>query len=926
MSLTIRVQNLFDLTIDCENSGKEFIGYLHKFTSSSSSKAVRAVKTAVQVQWSSPKINNFVNQLDRLRNSLTLATVLACHSGTEGNKEEILTHLKEIQQDFRSRSLDDDVKSLQSTIDLLADAVKEQSFEKLESIQNGIQVCLTAILALRQDWMSYDGAKDRERDILKWLDFRQNSWRYEGVDHAYQKTYEWIFNESSKDLEWDSFTDHLRFDVEEPYFINGKAGSGKSTLMKFIHNHTKTKQALREWAGPRKLVVLHFFFWNLGTTLQKSHVGMLRALLHAALKQHQELIPAVFPKLYQAWEDWDTNTAPDYIELKKAFELLIERSLYLRLVIFIDGLDEFEGDHRDVALFLRSLASPRVKIIASSRPLNTCLESLAGSPTLRLQDLTRRDMKLYVDGELSTHRLMARLVQEFPEKAPCLVSGILSKAEGVFLWTRLVVRLLIQGLENGDNLEELQQRLTTLPSGLRDLYKRIFAKLDIGYQKEAAILFQMNERWLTIVQDQSLPGITLWYAIHSPLAVLKQNIALLPSQTYDWAMSSLIKRIQSRCCGLLELRRTERTLDGTSRITLPGDLVSIADACHLVVTYLHRTVHEFITDGEVWADICNLTTDLEYSIAARLAAASLSTMKLTTQFGDNLHHEFVNIFTKLCRETVDTSPALGHSYIMELDRTMIELSSPYRFHQRLEPLFSTDDPSHWSENLYEMPTILFASTNFYDMPTVSFAPGVLTQANIYTYAAGLGLLAETMPAPFGMDDQRRLEITLHAIASWRETGRLGPLHKPSMEHKIRTLKYVFAHCMPPEGELFHTSLWKIVLSVCSTLRHGGHHLEAAHLLKTTLSSSESPELLWLELDQTKCDYPSIIKSLRQQLRGRDGIKLVDDIEKLSKPNESAVDNETSPHPLPQPNTESRNRPRKRKITRQVILLTSGMKK
>lgn len=33
------------------------------------------------------------------------------------------------------------------------------------------------------------------------------------------------------------------------FYISGKLGSGKSTLMKYLSDHTRTKEHLREWAG-----------------------------------------------------------------------------------------------------------------------------------------------------------------------------------------------------------------------------------------------------------------------------------------------------------------------------------------------------------------------------------------------------------------------------------------------------------------------------------------------------------------------------------------------------------------------------------------------------------------------------------------------------------------------------------------------------
>lgn len=519
-------------------------------------------------------------------------------------------------------------------------------------------------------------------------------------------------------------------------------------------------------------MILHFFFWNLGTNLQKSHTGLLRALLHAALEQHPELIPAVFPKIYRNYGNSDNDEdiesddindpepehidddetehpevpEPEFIEIKKAFELLIEKSGYLRLVVFIDG------DHREIAIFLRSLASHHVKLTISSRPLNTCLHSLAGCPTLRLHDLTRRDMTAYVHGELSTHHLMIRLVEFFPTEAPQLASGIVDKAEGVFLWVRLVVRMLIKGLEDGDSLEELQATLSALPSDLRYLYKIKFAKMSIEYQKKSAVMFQLNETWFSVSLDENFPGLLMWYAINNPGATLKQLVGQMLRDQYDWGMSSPIKRLQSRCCGLLEVRYAGRTLDGLSKIPIVRGEVSIEDIGKLTIAYLHRTVHEFIIMEELWHEICALTSDACFSIPTRLASACLSAIKLASSWIGR-HVRFIKIITQLCREVADTTPGTAHAYLMNLERTISTIGSP-ALELPKEPhtndIISRD---HWSSRMFEQKGSLLAK-------------GVLSHASIYTYAAGRGLLCHPMPFPSNIDQRHRFEIVFHALMGW----------------------------------------------------------------------------------------------------------------------------------------------------------------
>jgi hypothetical protein len=859
-----------DLTTECEEAGIQFVAYLGNLTSSSSSKVVRVVKTAVKYQWSSQKINDFVDKLDRLRSSLILATVLAFRTSAEGNNQEILDHLREIQQDQQVRHLQDQIQNVQDAIKLLTDAVQNQSSDKLDAIQNGIQRCLGGVVALKHDVLPREGTRSRHGEILNWIDFRQITWRYDSVDCAYQRTYEWIFQPSGERLGRNDFTTYLEKVSEEPFFINGKAGSGKSTLMKFIHDDSRTKKALKRWAGPNELVILHFFFWNLGTNLQKSHAGLLRGLLHAALEQHPELIPAVFPKAYRNWGTWDDDYAtasedenktrrehvddheaghvdddgtehteapePEYIEVKKAFELLISKSGYLRLAIFIDGIDEFDGDHREMATFLRSLASHHVKLIISSRPLNTCLHSLSGCPTLRLHDLTRRDMTAYVHGELLTHHLMTRLVEVFPTEAPHLASEIVDKAEGVFLWIKLVVRMLIKGLENGDSLEELHATLSALPSDLRDLYTRMFAKMDLIYRKESAVMFRLKEKWLNIAQSHALPGLVMWYAIHNPAASFDQPLGPIPTNRYDWAMSSLVNRVQSRCCGLLELRDKGKTLDGLSKIEVMGDDVTIDEVNHISIDYLHRTVHEFITVDDVWQGICDLTGDMLFDVSARLVSASLSIMKLVRNTDTRTDKAYAVFVTALCREVLDVSPETGHDYFMELDRIMTELNMRLHADQSHECTSDACSLAHWSQNEGSISSRIPANI-------VLLGEGT-SHASKYTYAAGRGLLCYPMLIPADMSHRSRFEVVIHALSSWTEIKDSKDGCTTSLEQKVRTLTYVLDKVLGPEGECLDTSLWQIIVVLCEKLQNKGRYLEAAHLLKVALSAADAPWSLW----------------------------------------------------------------------------------
>ena len=120
----------------------------------------------------------------------------------------------------------------------------------------------------------------------------------DSIAAARGKTFRWIFNEAAMDKPWDSLLDWLK-EGSGYYWMSGKAASGKSTLMKYLVHHPTTKSALEYWKGEAKEVLMpSFFFWNSGTSLQKTQTGLLRSMLFEMLSQRQDLSPNFFPELY----------------------------------------------------------------------------------------------------------------------------------------------------------------------------------------------------------------------------------------------------------------------------------------------------------------------------------------------------------------------------------------------------------------------------------------------------------------------------------------------------------------------------------------------------------------------------------------------------------------------------------------------------
>jgi len=183
--------------------------------------------------------------------------------------------------------------------------------------------------------------------------------------------------------------------------------------------------------------------------------------------------------------------------LKLAFAYLVSlASDELKLCFFIDGLDEYEGQGSDgpetiINIFKSIPISPNLKICLSSRPWVAFENAFNEGPNLRLQDLTYRDIRVYVRDRLESDHRMLQLSEAYPAQKEYFVREILSKANGVFLWVSLVITSLLTGLTNQDDISDLQNRLKGIPPNLGEFYVYMLKGISKDYIEKASRIFQI---------------------------------------------------------------------------------------------------------------------------------------------------------------------------------------------------------------------------------------------------------------------------------------------------------------------------------------------------------------------------------------------------------------------------------------------------
>lgn len=469
---------------------------------------------------------------------------------------------------------------------------------------------VTNLLSSFHDSEIQDKESLMARQILDSLYFRDLNARQNAIPKAYEETFNWIFESSSHHgtgYRWSNFTQWLQSD-EKLYWIAGKPGAGKSTLMKYLFDRPKTSELVASWLQKSEcnrsyhVVRAGFFFWSAGSEIQRSRIGFARSMITQIWNSiwiESEIkidVAQLFPARWKRYELLDTNDEDfTWEELVHALDIILTTSNCLYL-LFIDGLDEFQGDKDDIAdLIVKLSIKPSVKICAASRPWVEFQSKLDQAPQLLMEMLTRRDMVDYINGQF-TNSSEFQLMERFEKSsADALKDGIIMKASGVFLWVYVVVRTLLAGLRDGDRIKSLLDKLDSLPPELDQLFDNILRQqLSPEHRKEASELFQFMR---ANPSDATLLG--LYWSQSTLKETLDAEIRALSHDEAAYHCTRMRRFLSSRCKCLLD----------------PGE----STRYNVRVEWLHRTAKEYVEKEDVWADIVSQSPDYKPVVALNLS-------------------------------------------------------------------------------------------------------------------------------------------------------------------------------------------------------------------------------------------------------------------------------------------------------------------
>jgi hypothetical protein len=539
----------------------------------------------------------------------------------------VLSELKSLREEgVKIKGVDDDKRASEAPGNVMIHSLagyltEEEAQRELFLLRDAMHEKLASLhgtgsehapQALRDLRVSRTRGLELQKDFILSLHYREREYRELAISSPYDKTFQWMFDKDPRRKNggfprWLASSSNL-------FWITGKAGSGKSTLMKYISDFKsggegalQCQKHLREWSGKWKLTTASFYFWGSGAGIQASQRAMFQSILFELLQERSDVISRVAPMSWELACLFDTPFPESWTEeglRELLLDVVTELSKEFKVCLFIDGLDEFSGDPEALIAVIKRISHLPVKICVSSRPWLEFESAFGRGPSLQVQDLTYPDIKHFAKSHFEKSEGFARLMMREPEYAAKLIDQIITKSSGVFLWVRIVVQSLVTGLTNDDRIRDLQERLNALPPDLEQLYGKILKDLDPFYLAHASQYFQ-----LMLANDNSAEALLLSFADEE-----EKNFAIrmppgpLSSQERARRVETLKRRLNSRCKGLLEIGPDDR------------------------VNFLHRTVRDFLVTPENLTKLENAT---EGSWDAHLQLCSAAYCMIKTFLREN---------------------------------------------------------------------------------------------------------------------------------------------------------------------------------------------------------------------------------------------------------------------------------------------------
>ncbi|KAL8976549.1 MAG: hypothetical protein Q9205_007460, partial [Flavoplaca limonia] len=509
----------------------------------------------------------------------------------EGQSKQLGQQLSQLSSDLKACQLGF-AGQLSSEIDRYVTASEAQHEVTRDHVRTHItELNLSHIDQLNEQRRQQQDQQQHDQ-FLRSLWFEEIHIRMNDIADSHSQTLHWMFEDDAT-RPWDSFCSWLQGN-DRLYWINGKPGSGKSTLMKFLINSPRTRDLLAQWSLGKSPLIVGFYFWLSGSELQRSFKGLLCSIIHQLVHEDRQLVTKLLHRNTGLLSKRNTG---DWS--KQELQRILTQTINLLdhpLCIFLDGLDEFDQkDDIDQLLSLveTSFESAMIKFCKSSRPENYITKRLSGYKQLRLQDLTAYDMELCIRTKLKATRTQCPPTSIDDEYLESIVETIVKKADGVFLWVYYALSSLVRGMRNEDDFGVLLGRIEELPNGMHQLYLQMWNRLNEDqqhYQEEAATYFSYVATCFAVNSYHPLSLFEMLAALDPHLqSIILNDLNPQDPSSLAGECEKIKARIITRSAGLLELSMEDEADTGEDEADTDEDETD-RDDCSLSTENSQPTV------------------------------------------------------------------------------------------------------------------------------------------------------------------------------------------------------------------------------------------------------------------------------------------------------------------------------------------------
>lgn len=357
--------------------------------------------------------------------------------------------------------------------------------------------------------------------------------------------------------------------------------------MKHLFRNERLFPKLEEWSGNSPGILTGFFLWNCGTTLQKTSIGLFRALLyeslqdmiHGPLEEDSSIMQWLFADRWSQFLSYGGGLYSFTLsELRTAFELMVSDSTK-KFFFMIDGLDELEDSPTNsLDILVKAAKRENVKVCISSRPSPV----FENQPRLEIENWTKKSVLSYILYSFDQNDTMFNIPEENSDGTleRAVVNTIIDKANGVFLWASLAVEFLLQSTNDSDDVSAIWARVEALPPDLDELISYIFDSLDTKDLEQASKLFRL-------VDASGYPSLLPLCFATDP-----DTKSGITADTRPLSTTEIFKKVEEmrnllkfRCKSFVSIFEAIPTENATTEV---------ADLAHFKVNYSHRCIRDFV--------------------------------------------------------------------------------------------------------------------------------------------------------------------------------------------------------------------------------------------------------------------------------------------------------------------------------------------